>query len=730
MVGKKVQQYQFLEKLGEGGMGEIYRAQDTRLNRFVAIKCLTSAKAGDTERRRRFIQEAQAASALNHPNIITIHDILSQEGADFLVMEYVQGRTLVDEIPKGGLRTPQVIKMGIQMADALQTAHAAGIIHRDLKPANFMVTSTGLVKILDFGLAKLTDTSPMAGDADDATKTIADAPLTVEGSIIGTVSYMSPEQAQGQKVDARSDIFSFGLVLYEMITGQRAFRGDSAVSTLTAILRDEVKPISESNPDTPPELEEIVWRCLRKDPDERFQSMTEVHAALSLMKHESESALMHREQLAKSGIGDPGPRSGARGPASSSRIRPPSSAGAPPAEESKSGNLLFGLPNKVVLGGMVGIMLLVVIVMLVRNSSQPAAPTEQAAAGTDADAAQMMSDAAADELAGATLTNQIIMAMVDAGVPSEVILSQIKNSPNEFRLLPADIIALTGAGVPGFMIEAMRDPSSIPDVPFIPEDLAEAGAPPKGPPPKGAPKAPPKQATASVKSGSQPSSKTKQAPPKQSAKNTKSSPPPETAKAAVKAADTKSKEAASDKVLEARAKANQVRAQIAMALARAKTVAPETEEAEATDVELAPAQPEMRQVTLKDGMPITIRLSADVPNDTKKGATLRFVVGAEVRADGAVVLRPGAPVVGEVTKEPSRGFLFGGSDMMMNLSTATAVDGSKIQVRALPQSDPDGETERPVKTGKPPPADGLAANAGTEYVAYVDGDTQIEVPVE
>ncbi len=321
MDGKKVQQYQFLDKLGEGGMGEIYRAQDTRLNRFVAIKCLTAAKTGDTERRRRFIQEAQAASALNHPNIITIHDILSENGADYLVMEYVQGHTFVEEIPKGGLRVPQVIKMGIQMADALQAAHAAGIIHRDLKPANFMVTSTGLVKILDFGLAKLTDSSPMGGDADDATKTIAEAPLTVEGSIIGTVSYMSPEQAQGQKVDARSDIFSFGVVLYEMITGERAFRGDSAVSTLTAILRDEVKPIAESNPDVPDELDDIVWRCLRKDPDERFQSMKEVHAALSLMRHESESALMHREQLANASA-NPGPRSGVRGPLSSSRIRP------------------------------------------------------------------------------------------------------------------------------------------------------------------------------------------------------------------------------------------------------------------------------------------------------------------------------------------------------------------------------------------------------------------------
>src|SRR4051812_43141227 len=164
MVGKTVQQYQFLEKLGAGGMGEIYRAQDTRLNRFVAVKVLTGSTSGDPERRRRFIQEAQAASALNHPNIITIHDIITEGDAQFMVMEHVQGKTLADLIPKGGLRVPQVLKLSMQMTDALQTAHAAGIIHRDLKPGNVMVTDTGLVKILDFGLAKLADPSPITQD--------------------------------------------------------------------------------------------------------------------------------------------------------------------------------------------------------------------------------------------------------------------------------------------------------------------------------------------------------------------------------------------------------------------------------------------------------------------------------------------------------------------------------------------------------------------------------------
>src|SRR5712692_850007 len=235
MVGKTVHQYQFIEKLGAGGMGEIFKAQDTRLNRVVAIKVLTSANS-DSDRRRRFLQEAQAASALNHPNIITIHDIITEGDAEYMVMEFVHGKTLVDIIPKGGLRVPQVLKYAIQMADALQVAHAAGIIHRDLKPGNVMATDPGLVKILDFGLAKLTDRGPVS-QVGDATQTIAEAPLTVEGTIIGTVSYMSPEQAQGKKVDSRSDIFSFGLVLYEMATGQRAFIGDNALSTLSAILR-------------------------------------------------------------------------------------------------------------------------------------------------------------------------------------------------------------------------------------------------------------------------------------------------------------------------------------------------------------------------------------------------------------------------------------------------------------------------------------------------------------
>ncbi len=294
LVGRTVAHYVFLEKLGAGGMGEIYKARDTRLNRIVAVKVLTPGKTHDPVGRRRFIQEAQAASALNHPNIITIHDILPEGDTQYMVMEFVSGKTLHALISAGRLPVPQILQLGTQMANALGVAHAAGIIHRDFKPANVMVTGSGLVKILDFGLAKLTDVSArMQVGPDGEQNTLSSAPLTREGSIMGTVNYMSPEQAEGLKVDGRSDIFSFGAVLYEMVTGHRAFDGDSGISTLSAVLRDEVKPIHELVPDVPVELEDIVNRCLRKSPDARWQSMTEVEAELSSLKRRTDSGIFH-----------------------------------------------------------------------------------------------------------------------------------------------------------------------------------------------------------------------------------------------------------------------------------------------------------------------------------------------------------------------------------------------------------------------------------------------------
>src|SRR5258706_275117 len=277
MVGQTILQYQLLDKLGAGGMGEVYKAQDTRLNRIVAINVLPAAVSSDADRRRRFLQEAQAASGLNHPNIITIYDIVTDGDAQYLVMEFVPGKTLGELVQAGGLPVLLALQYSTQMSGALSTAHSAGIIHRDLKPANVMVTPTGLVKILDFGLAKLTDAGPASQFDQQST---AAEPLTREGAIIGTASYMSPEQAEGKRVDARSDIFSFGSVLYEMVTGRRAFDGGSGISTLSAVLRDEVKPIPDLAPDVPMLFEQIIAMCLRKDPNARLQSMKEVENAL------------------------------------------------------------------------------------------------------------------------------------------------------------------------------------------------------------------------------------------------------------------------------------------------------------------------------------------------------------------------------------------------------------------------------------------------------------------
>jgi eukaryotic-like serine/threonine-protein kinase len=288
MVGKVLAQYQICEKLGEGGMGVVWKARDTHLDRFVALKTLPPETLADPERKRRSVQEAKAASALNHPNIVHIYDVAEADGVQFISMEYVPGKTLDQLIGRKGLRLNEALKYAIQIADALAKAHSAGIIHRDLKPSNIIVSENGHVKVLDFGVAKLTE-STRDGLEQTATMKQPDGPRTEEGAIVGTVAYMSPEQAEGKKVDARSDIFSFGSMLYEMVTGRQAFHGDSKMSTLSAILKDEPKPVSAVAADVPRDLEKIVSRCLRKDPDRRYQTMADLKVALQELKEESES---------------------------------------------------------------------------------------------------------------------------------------------------------------------------------------------------------------------------------------------------------------------------------------------------------------------------------------------------------------------------------------------------------------------------------------------------------
>ncbi|HUQ90717.1 MAG TPA: protein kinase [Bryobacteraceae bacterium] len=280
MTGRILSHYQVLELLGSGGMGEVFKARDTRLNRLVAIKILRPEFVAQSTRKQRFIQEAQAASALNHPNIVTIHDIDQQDGVDFLVMEYIAGRTLDARIPRQGMHLNEALPIAVQIAEGLRRAHAAGIVHRDLKPSNIMVGDEGLVKILDFGLAKLTEKTESSGDA---TRTAFVE--TEEGTIFGTTAYMSPEQAEGRKLDPRTDIFSFGVVLYEMLTGQNAFSGETRMATMSAILREEPKPIGH----IPPELDRIVRRCLRKDREKRYQHLDDLKLSLEEIREEPES---------------------------------------------------------------------------------------------------------------------------------------------------------------------------------------------------------------------------------------------------------------------------------------------------------------------------------------------------------------------------------------------------------------------------------------------------------
>src|SRR5689334_4179363 len=266
--------YEIVAPLGAGGMGEVYRAKDTRLHRDVALKVLRSETTGNAQRRRRFLREARAASQLNHPNIVAVYDIIEAEGLDVIVMEFVSGKTLAQAVPQQGFDAEAALAYSRQIASALARAHGAGIIHRDLKPANIMVTDDGVVKVLDFGLAKV-QRPVIEGDSG-----LTISAETQTGVVVGTAAYMSPEQADGRPVDGRSDVFSFGLVLYEMLSGHRTFAAETPMTTLAAILLEQPRPLAEIVPGVPERLERIVMRCLQKDPARRFQTMQELKSAL------------------------------------------------------------------------------------------------------------------------------------------------------------------------------------------------------------------------------------------------------------------------------------------------------------------------------------------------------------------------------------------------------------------------------------------------------------------
>jgi serine/threonine-protein kinase len=271
--GTRFAAYELGPLLGSGGMGEVYRARDVRLGRPVAIKVLRAESAANPQRLARFEQEARTASALNHPNVITIYDIGTVDDVSYIAMEFVEGRTLREILERGPLPVPRLVDYATQMAGALAKAHAGGIVHRDLKPENVMVTADGLVKILDFGLAKLTpEVSSSSTDAPDG--------LTATGVLLGTVQYMSPEQARSPAVDHRSDQFTLGMILYEMATGRRAFHRDTVGRTIAAIMFDTPTPVTELNPGAPPSLARIIDTCLQKDPEKRFASTTELAQAL------------------------------------------------------------------------------------------------------------------------------------------------------------------------------------------------------------------------------------------------------------------------------------------------------------------------------------------------------------------------------------------------------------------------------------------------------------------
>jgi serine/threonine protein kinase len=290
--GLRVSHYQVIEKIGAGGMGVVYRGEDIRLGRPVALKFLPEAIAPGSRGMERFQREARAASALNHPNICTVYDVGEHQGRPFLVMEFLEGETLRQKIGGKPLDLDTMFDLATQVSSALEAAHAKGIIHRDIKPANIFVTASRQAKVLDFGLAKLA-AEPHTPQEDSPTRTMTAArlsdTLTHTGTAVGTVAYMSPEQVRGEELDRRTDLFSFGLVLYEMATGNQAFRGNSSAEIIDAILNRQTAPVRTANPDIPPKLGEIIEKALEKDRKLRYQTVSDIKADFERVKRDTAS---------------------------------------------------------------------------------------------------------------------------------------------------------------------------------------------------------------------------------------------------------------------------------------------------------------------------------------------------------------------------------------------------------------------------------------------------------